>query len=322
MLTSRDAAGSPGLTEFTDSESKLSRLVRITSMAVDQPRPFATLVRLSKAQIALNNISVVDRHVRLARRLRLLEKSNDRFRATDRAKALLKLDGPPSSSESLSQYDKVFFTQALLQEAPVQLLILMKAIEHEQGRPWGSVVIEYFKHYEYLPWKHQTIVRSLSSYEMSGHVPRLLEHKVSAMAGWLRDLGLTAPRGPPRLTQSGDMLLSHWSMDRHTLDLEPLQAARIVCGIAQAKEFTIRPFDTSIIERATEILRTSPAPFGMVSYEYARFRVTCSLLVESGIVLNENIFRALVDDLWKKGVVRSILMGREGKPEAITLDQG
>ncbi len=310
-----------GLTDFTSSESRLSRLLAFPAMVMEGPLSLTTIYSRAKRDLGLGHQEVVGRHIRLGERLGLIEKGDGRIRASDSALGLFQLQVQRGVRVGdLDTAARAYLFQRLFTVAPVQLVSLLRCIDRHPRMPWGTVVVDYFRAGDRLPWKQETIAKSLDAFDRSGKVPRLLEHKVSAMIGWLRDLSLVTVSGPFRLTPSGSDILTMWNEATGAFTEGIVHISARALGLPSSSRPEVK---SSRITREAieEAIAYQPAGSGLVSFDRAYSLTQLTLLLDSQIALEWEAFYDSVKALWREGRVRSIIMGRDGRPNALTLPE-
>jgi hypothetical protein len=307
-----------GITDITNSESKLHRLIEIAFAVAESPRPILAFTRIM-SQMNVSNASVVGRHLRLATQLGLVNLKMGKVSISGVGRALVALDSTSGSSKpGLSSYDRVFFAIALFREAPVQLMHLLRTIEQEQGRPASSIVIQYFADDGHLPWQAKTVEKNLEKYRETGHVPRLFEHKVSCMIAWMKDLGLVEQQGPYRLATPGREVLALWREEGHEFLAGMTHVAGKLLG-GEARDLPSLDADTRerlarMVADAATMLQTE---LGMAAYDEVRFFATARLLVKDKIAIESDEFETLTKTAWRQGLIRSVVLGRDGSPSQL-----
>lgn len=312
----------PGLTEFTNSESRLERLLALAYMVSDGPKGIETLAKRAERELHLANREVFGRHLRLAERLHLVQRegTGGLVSATDLTRALQSLDrGSRPKDRILSRYDRIAFASALFKEADYQLMTLVSLIESQPKSHPAAIVVSYFDTTPDLPWPKEGVERNRRLFRESAKTPRLWEHKVSAMVAWLRSLGMVTPSGVYAVTPAGRAALLEWRRGVGEFRRRPLHVAAIATGTPLFDSKPGTSTDLLISEKVTNAIRGARAPLGMVSYEFVHVLSVLSIVVQDGIAVESGAFYEVVKRLWKSGVVRSIVMGREGRPVALTL---
>lgn len=311
-----------GITDVTSSESRLGKLVLIGGMLREGPKPLTILRGLIASQVGLRNESVIRRHLRLAETLDLLRTEGGRARLTGSGRALLSLNRPAALKDlTLSAYDQAYFVEALFDVATLQLVRLMQVIGQERKSEPEAVIIRYFERNGDLPWVQATVRTSLDAFRRSGVVPRLLRHKVTCMVGWLRDLGIVEIPTPYRLTLAGDSILSLWEEDRRrfTTGLAYIAATALSVGGTRMTRLDQKHLPPWLVDYAVEVARQTQSGLSMTPFDEASVLCRLKLLVERGIVVEPEDFYELVKEAWRQRKVRSIILGRDGKPAEVRL---
>jgi hypothetical protein len=313
---------SEGLTEFTSSESRLDRLVSLVAMASGDPVTIMAVEAKAGRDLNLKNREVVGRHIRLAEALGLLMRAGDRLKTTEAASAVFQLERVRGLEPGgLSQYSRAYLTQALFEVAPFQLARLLLTIDRHQRVPWSTIVISYFRQDGGLPWNRATVEKSLAEFDRTGKTPRLLEHKVACSVGWLRGIGLVSAAGPYSLTPGGSRVLGIWDDSRGEFTRGPVTLSGLAAGVESPVGAKRARTATRVLAVLTDSIQGFPSAHGLVGYEQLRVFITLSLLIDEGIAVEEVDFYEVVKSAWRAGVVRSIIVGRDGQPSAVTLPE-
>lgn len=313
--------GPLGITDVTSSESHLPRLVAILQMFSGGPIPPGALAARVGREFSLNSSAVVSRHLRLGERLQLWSRSESLVVSTGKGRALLRLLRATGSQDSFGPPARIIIGAELFSVADIQLGRLVETIDAHEGTPLNAIALAYFRQHTDLPWERRTIRASLESFAETGKVPRLFEHKILAMVGWLRDLGALSSQGSIRLSRAGTLIRHSWDAKAGRFRDSPMRlSAYLAVGTeSQYPDPHDSDLAATIIQRIRALYHRHPSGLGMIDFDEASTYISTQSLIEKGVVIDERVFYSLIKTAWRDGLVRSIIVGRSGRPAEIMI---
>ena len=312
------AEGERAFADFTDSESRLNRGMAIAWYSAEGPQTIQSVYRFLSSKFSIANREVARRHVKLSQRLLLVSVDNGILRLGDAGGALLFLDKsvePPDNQ--LTEYDKAHLLSTILKSAPLQVGKVLQATAESGGANLKEVVVRFLEIDGSLPWSKQQLTTALSKFRRSRIVSRLFEHKVSCRVNWLRQLEIVRFGWPAELTVKGSRLLEQWEPQGEGFEGEAENITAIAEGFSPRILDTRAALTLRLPESAGRLSSLLASSLGMASYEQVRRAIAIPLLADSGAILTDNVFRAVVNEAFRKGFVRSVLEGRHGRPSSL-----
>lgn len=322
-----------GISDLTTSEGYLKRFSLICKLIqlarVSGPRDIISVVReqsgLTKKGGKLTHPEVIMRHVRIMSHIGVLNSLDEGYTVSSEGKALIQLIGERElimGEGELSREEKVFYFVRLFGSVFWQLYLVLLALFESDNKSRERLIADYFvsvRDKGLLVWSHRQISEDLDRYNRRGELPATFKNRFECMSMWLTQLGLI--REGATLTSSGREFMAHISDEiEQGRDIfgNPYSVATIyVNGIAnslprfpqigeQGRRAVEQLLDLTYTMFETPDLRMSDA-------RAVRAYLCVKLLLEKNIVLEEQDFDNIIYDLANKGLIRSVMTGRNGK---------
>lgn len=252
----------------------------------------------------------LDRQFSIMRRLKLIEGEGDVQILTGLGKALAKLS--TATTKQLSLEEKIFFFTLLFTSVTkVQLIILLQIIESMDGSSKNQIIINYFKtDLAKTLWK--TSLKNVKKLEEENKMTSFLTNKFSCLSGWLVELDLIKINNENIFSLTNSKIVNSLSSDNVLKQI--YQLASTVYRLS-ARKFN-DDLDWSIFEKyfmeAYKIFVVGSNKSSDINA--IRKFVSITLLTKERIILEDEQFDLKIDTLISKKKIRSIMLGRDGKP--------
>jgi hypothetical protein len=309
-----------GIADISTSEGKLQRFTKICCLI--KPSKTITKSRIVssvKTSLGLSNYKEIERHLTILQKIGLIQKIDDVYILSSLGKALCELS--KGSEIELSEKERIFyFTTLFTSVLKQQLLLFMETVFKNESKPRKEIIMNYFStKFAQSLWNKETVKKNLIRLKETNKIPSFMENKFGCMEMWLKDLKLVEKKkGKTFLTEKAKVMMR----DIEGLKLEDIENKIYeLAGIVFLDK--VIPFSYS--KHNQEFLK-------LLYDSYSLFRIEQGLgdfkaimkfisvnLLEKGIKIEEREFNENIKLLWSEGIVKSILLGRNGKPAHIVL---
>jgi len=310
-----------GVTDISSSEGKLHRFTQIcmlikSARKLSKPKLY---VLMAEKDIGIRNRHVIERHLMLLEKLGMIERLASHYVLRAQGRVLTELAKGGISSENLSLGEKILYFRALFASVLRQQLVeLLEIVQANQSSPRKEIVQQYFDtQVARKLWNVSVIDRNLSKLRETGKVPSFFANKFGCMEMWLKDLGLLETGNhtialAPAVPNAVEMLRDDEASKSHIYELAGAIHVGRVTGFDSKRDF----------DELVRLLKGSSKIFaletGVTDFEASKTHVCISLLMR-GRVLESSEFDEMIRILVAKRIVRSVMLGRDGKPAYITL---
>lgn len=307
-----------GISDISSSEAKLKRFADLCEKIGAKPgKNRAALFRAMKL-LGIESTKVVERHVEILKKINLMRNLGEVYTLTGDGKALSQLASERADIHSLSSEERAFFFKTLMTSiAKRQLIEFLLSVKEEITGLRKDVILRFFgTDFAHSLWKKEIVDKNLMKLRSNEReMPRFFEHKFRCMETWLRDISLVA--------KSGDKILL---TDGATTILPELQASSgtdIYHINAKLYYQNANDFDFSRDRKVyVPLFRQAFSHFqfdtGASDLRAIRPYV-CTKLLKAGLILEGKEFDETVRMLSTERIIRSVILGRDGKPQSITL---
>lgn len=250
----------------------------------------------------------------------LIEKIDESYALSSSGKALCELS--KNTGNKLSEEERIFyFTTMLTSELKQQLLTFFKIVYMNESQSRRKMIEEYFNtEVARTLWNEEVINKNLMRLKKDKKIPSFMQNKFGCMGMWLRDLCLIERKeGKVYLTKRSKKALKVIKRLRENINGKIYELA----GISLVGKKTV-PFDyTRHRKEFIKLLHDSynlfKVPQTNLSDIRAIIRFMCVKFLLRKIKIEEEDFNETIKRLWSKGVVKSVMLGRDGKPANIVL---
>ena len=317
---------SEGITDITTSEGNLKRFSQICKLIGDQRRalPRSKVVQLIKEQIGLTNAKVIGRHISILEKLSILENKEGMYILSSEGKVLYNFIEDLQDKNALSPCEIAFYFRMLFTHFFGQLYLLLKTIDDHKGKARDDIIIKYFENEDLKLWKKETVNENLRMFREKGKVSGFFENKFRCMEKWLYDLKfIEKTKKSLKLTYEGKKCLVE--IDKITAQKKEINDE--IYGIASSLlNLKPDPFDfenpehkKNLIGLFKEAYLKFEAKLRLSDLKAIRCWICVILLTKYNIILEEKEFDFLLNALSREGVIRSVMVGRNGRPSFVTI---
>jgi len=309
------------LTDITTSEGNLSRHSLICEIiGRTKFHDSATLFRKIAEEAGITNSKVIGRHLHILETIGLIIKAPETYLATSRGKALVKLRS--RNIGVLNNAEKTVFFKSFFTNIPEQLYWAIYVIGKNEKATLEKNAIEYFY---YSPAKNiwiKTIERAIRREQYKARpLTRGMINKFETMLYWLSQLDNIRRGYRVWLTDNGLKMLDAFPTDGNFREF----SSRIYHITAQLYgNQNIQYFDLTrhksdlvkVLREGNQLFRGEHGLSDLVAIQ----EFTSTVLATSGIVLEEKKFYETIQELGLDGTIKSIILGRDGKPAFLIMD--
>jgi len=306
-----------GISDISSSEAHLRRLADICERINSKPGQNRAALFRSIKLLGINNEKIVERHLAILQKINLLQYLGEIYAVTADGKALSRLTNERVDRDELSSEERsCFFKTLMTSVAKRQLLELLHSVEGEKKGLPKDVIKRYFStDFARRLWNRDIVDKNLAKLNSEAKMPRFFEHKFRCMETWLEDLLLVAKsRDRLLLTDGAKVVLPKIQQDLRN------EIYHITSSLYYP---TANDFDfnrekrvyVTLFRRAFSFFRSDT---GASDLRAIRTYV-CIKLLATGLILEEDGFDETISLLSDEGVIRSVILGRNGKPYSITL---
>lgn len=311
-----------GLSDISSSEGNLRRFSSICELLIShKPLTLQRIKLLVRREIGLTNEKVIHRHIRILERLGILEREYDIYVFTGIGKILCEfLKENTNSRREMSAFEERLYFERLFHPQILiwpQLSVFLDVIYKNQTRERNEVIIAYFKEMIDLGvWKEKTIRKNLNHNLRTKRVSSFFLNRFRCQEKWLRSIELLK-HGDLVLSETGVRVRDVFSTHKRNNQISLSRFALIKAYLGE-----LRPFEyygnekkfTNLFEDAGSRLERN----SLVSIDSLKHYIFFKLL-NGGEYIDDLTFINLLDEMSKKNVINSVMMGRNGKPNLVVL---
>lgn len=312
-----------GISDITSSEGKLKRFTKICRLIEAEKRATRKKIEVllqKKIGSPFHNKKVIQRHLVILKKINLIENMGGIYMLSSEGKALCALVKDSNKSSGLSFEEKVFYFKTLFTSILSRQLIKFLEVIYEHRNEERKKIIGYFFQTELARnlWNRKVIEKNLLRLE-EGRVPTFFQNKFGCMEMWLRDLELIkSQKRKIILRKSAIIFLKKISNSQNLKD-------NIYELIGTALSYRTTPFNfkmhknifIKIFKDAYFLFKTESNLSDIRSIK----NFVCVKLFKDQIRIEERKFDSILEELWKEGIIRSVMLGRDGKSSYVSLSE-
>ncbi len=271
---------------ITTSEGNLKRYGRICQLVGFHQISQNKFTNQVKNNLGLTNKRVIERHLNILQKLGLLKKEEELIFLTDEGKALTKyLEKKIILDKNLCYFEKLFFLKQILLVDKAQIELILE------------LSLKYKK-------KDLILMNYTDKFEGSA---RYIENRFNTFEKWLKDLDiLTKKNNEIKLSRAG---------------------IRLHNAIQEKNEyFLLKKYSNSdkilehkiLLERLIDAIKDYRPEYDIINYRPIRIILSLTLM-EGGYYVSLNDIDSALRNLADKNEIRSVIIGRDGKPAGVIL---
>lgn len=322
-----------GITDISPEEGELTRLSKICKLIYRQQKPLARdelfqLIKKGRLQLikkdrGLENEKVIGRHIRILEVLKILQRIEGKYILSSHGEVLSEFT---EEKDKLNLYEKIFYLRSFLNEKRLlpQLYLLLYTANGNKDKSRDDIIIEYFKNvleWRLNLWKREIIQTNLKR-TRTNNIPSFLKNKFGCIEKWLWHLNLVEKRGNLlKLSSNGEKFVLNIHEFFREIEDKSYEISSILIQNTPSKFEYGRDK-----EHLLDLLEESYKKFKRPDIDIADLRamkswICTKFLADSHIILEEKKFDSLLNTLIEEKVVRSVMVGRDGKISRIILNQ-
>jgi len=309
------------LTDITTSEGNLTRLSLICEIIARIRTSDSTeLFKTIKEETGLTNNKVIGRHLHILTTLGLVTKVFGTYLVTSSGKALVKFHA--KGSNVLNKTEKIMFFKSFFCSIPEQLYWVIHTIGKKHRAGINENAIEYFYSSPARAIWLKTIDRAVrKKFDKDRPLTRGMINKFETMLYWLSQLDFVKKQEIIRLTEKGLKLLRIFPANANAKELS-VKVYSIATQLYNEENF--QQYDQNIhkkelinvLREAYQLFRGEQDLSDLIAIQ----EFTSAIFASSGIILEQTRFYEIIQELALDGTVKSIILGRDGKPAFLVMD--
>lgn len=325
-----------GITDLTTTEGRLRNFSRICKH-VFRIHEYHQLLETIKSDpyIRRRSEKVINRHLKILEKWRIIRYQNSGYYLDDNGEVLYNIvKDIEDSKEELDLMEKIFYFITMFTGVTfAQLSLFLRTIDKEEGQKKNEIMVKYFKLFLRIQtklWMRSSIEECLTKYRKSGHFPRSYENKFDTMKMWLEELGLIKGLS---ITRIGRKILNEIDPNDELLSKINILQKRTVHNIYKLARFFLKNCITIEFNYASKdhwelfikifkeaYMRFLRPTLGFSNIRSIRRWVPLRLLVDYGIIFEETEFDSFLYKLRRRGIVKSLILGDDGKVAFVRLN--
>jgi len=313
-----------GISDISSSEGKLRRFTFLCNLIKSEKGlTRKKLENLAEKRIGspFQNRTVTQRHLIILEKVGLIEKAGGIYTLSSEGKALCELAQESKATTQLSFEERVIYFKTMFTSIlKEQLIEFLEVVQQHANKSRKEIISSYFStELARNLWSKATIEKNLIRLHESGKISTFFENKFRCMEMWLEDVGL--------IKREKDKIIPKTNMEilldevRKESDIKnkiyELMGAILVGQTTLFDYSKHREEFLKIFEKAYSLFKTEAD----ISDIKAIMTYVCVNLLKNKIIMEEEKFNALIKSLWSEGVIRSVMLGRDGKPAYVALSK-
>ena len=305
-----------GISDLTSSESSLKRFTFLCNIVkLERGLNKQKLFKIAKetSPSPFKNPNVTGRHLAIMQKIGLIEDLGGAYILTSDGKVLCELSQEPILSSKLTFVEQAIFMKNLFSSlVRRQLVELLQVIMNNRNEINKKIVYDFFSTQLAISlWNKITVERNLTRLRDSGKIPTFFVNKFTCMERWLEDLGLIRRiNGRIDITNNGIIILS---------EIKKLDSPRDeICQIL-GKILVDKAIFFDLTEHKDLLTKKFREAFSLFKIDSnvgdikAIQLFLCLEFLKQGIIMEDKAFPSIIDKLSSDGLIRSVMLGRDGK---------
>jgi DNA-binding transcriptional regulator YhcF (GntR family) len=313
-----------GISDISSSEGRLRRFTLLCKIIKSENGlTRRKLENLVKKEIGspFQNKTVTQRHLAILEEIGLIESSGGFYTLSSDGKALCELVSDsqvitPLSFEEQVIYLKALFTSSLKNQL-MELLEVVRLHPHESRK---EIINNYFlTELAQSLWNKTTIEKNLKRLHESGRIPSFFENKFRCMEMWLEDTGLIKKEKNRILLKSSVEKFIDEIKKRSIIKNEIYGLIGMVL-LGYGTLFDYSKHREEFLARFKEAYLIFKSELD-ISDIRAIMTYVCVSLLNNRVIIEEEDFNKAVKSLYSEGIVKSVMLGRDGRPRQVVLSE-
>jgi len=312
-----------GISDISSSEGKLRRFTFLCKVIrSEKGLTRKKLENLAEKRIGspFQNRTVTQRHLIILEKTGLIENLGGIYALSSEGKALCEL-APESNVTQLSFEERVIYFKTMFTSIlKEQLKEFLEVVQQYTNKTRKEIISHYFStELARNLWNKATIEKNLIRLHEGGKIPTFFENKFRCMEMWLEDIGLVKrEKDKIILKPNVEILLDEIRKKSDIKNKIYELMGAILIGQTQLFDYSKhREAFLKIFKKAYSLFKTGSD----ISDIKAIMTFVCVNLLKNRIIMEEEKFNVLIKSLWSEGVIKSVMLGRDGKPAYVVLSE-
>lgn len=300
------------LTDITSSEGNLKRFSTICKKFYSVRTISKTKAQLLVKETGINHPKVIGRYLHILKVLNFITTKGEFYVLTSFGKVLAE----NNTLKDLSSEEKTIFFMSFFKKIPDQLYFVLKSINdldpiRDYNISFEKSVINYFSSSSVQKiWNKKTIENSIIKYNKTGKLQRGIENKFETMVSWLFQMDLIKRFPTLKLTPKGLRVIQELHKNIDDFDLFTLVATYYSPNFEKLSPNQENQDLLPLIEKALGKFSNKEGFSDLTSVKLYCF---VAALVEHKVFLDEKSVFRLLENMKKRGKIKSFLLDRKGK---------
>ncbi len=313
-----------GISDITSSEGRLHRFTLICKVIGSEKgltRKKAGHRIEKELGVPFINKKVIQRHLIILEKLGIIENRGGLYLLSSEGKALDAMVDELPLMNDLSFEERVFYFKIMFNSIlKEQLIKFLEVIREQSYMERKKIVYQFFStNLAQNLWNVTTIEKNLKKLGESRKIPTFFENKFRCMEMWLEDIGLIV-REKNRLSlhEKGKIFLDEiGKLVDKSYEYYGLIGQIFVSNVTPFLYDKHRQIFVELFKKAYYRFRSE-----LYTSDIRAIRIyTCINFLKRNIKLEEKEFDEVINTLSLEGIVRSVMLGRDGKPAYVTLSE-
>jgi len=313
-----------GISDISSSEGRLRRFTFLCKIIrSEKGLTRKRLENLAEKEIGspFKNKTVLQRHLIILENMGLIETSEGLYTLSSDGKALCELTPECQIITPLSFEEQVIYLRALF-TSPLkyQLIEFLETVRLYSDRNRKDIISNYFStELAKSIWNKTTIEKNLKKLNETGKIPTFFENKFRCMEMWLEDTGI--------IKKEKDKILLRCSAEKFLSGIKEESSIKnkiyeLIGTVLIDKwvSFSYSKHEEEFLVKFKEAYRLFKGESN-ISDIRAIMTYVCVKLLKNRIVIEEESFYEAIKSLWSEGIVKSVMLGRNGKPAHVLLSE-
>jgi hypothetical protein len=313
-----------GVSDITSSESKLKRFTLLCRIVrSERGLNVKKLTRLAKEKIGtpFKNPNVSARHIAILQKINLIENLQGVYVLTGDGKALCELanDSIDTQTQTLTFGERVIFLKNMFSSVlRRQLVELLSTVQQSGDGSKKKIINSFFSTQLAMNiWNRITVERNLTKLRESGKIPTFFENKFTCMLNWLEDIKLIQRTDKKiETSESGRTLLNELNVSDLSRKNMSKTLAKVLIGETSLLNYS--EHKEIFLETFREAYSHFKIDSNVSDIRAIQIFVYVDLL-KRGILMEDATFATMINRLSLDGIIRSVMLGRDGKPAYLAL---
>ncbi len=307
-----------GISDIASSEGDLSDFTKICR-AICNNRLISKekLFKIIMNEIKSKSEGSIERKLSIMQKLNLIDIVNQKYALNSNGKILIEISNEPFVfSEKIEK--AFYFIILFMSDARIQLATLLQSINEQNGDDKKNNILRYFKtDIAQMIWNKQIVQKNIHDLEKSNKIPSMFNNKFSCMNKWLQIIDLVESKQNGLHVNLPKKMINSLTDSKNVEKIFEETATKYY---PEAVKFNLKKHYQKLSELFIEGHEKFCTSTVGISDADAVGKYVCLQLLKSGIILEENHFFKLTGELKQDNIIRSVMIGRDGKPKNFSVN--